>query len=463
MKITLYGAAGDVTGSAYYIQTELASFLIDFGTFQGSKEENSHNSIFPPIDCTKLNAVLLTHAHLDHSGRLPLLTKRNYSNPIYATPSTIELAELILLDSVKVQTSEQERINRKRTKMGLQPEEMPYSESDVQQVLKLFKPIPYNQSFEIAPGCNIRAHEAGHILGSVSYELTVNENGSQKVIVFSGDIGPYDMAIIQDPMPFIKADLVFMESTYGDRDHKSQDDTLTEGIELVKKAIKNKGKILVPAFAIGRTQELLYYMARAVESDNLPTIPIYLDSPMGIEASEIYVKHTELYDDEALDLLKRGIIKGDLSGIHVSKTSDESKALNSIDGPCMIIAGSGMCNAGRIMHHLRNNLPNPQTSLMITGYQGEGTLGRRLLDGAKTVRIFGEDIAVNAEVHSLNGLSAHAGQSDLLRWFDRIASTHPKLVLSHGEDRSRIPLAEIIEKKYGIKAILPKFGDVITL
>ncbi len=463
MNITLYGAAGNVTGSAYYIETESANLLIDFGTFQGEKENDHFNSEFPPIDCNKLDAVLLTHAHLDHCGRLPLLTKRGYKNPIFATQSTIELAALILNDSVKVQSSEIHRTNRKRLKMGLQPVEMPFGEEDIQKVFDLFKPIPYSESFRIASGCSLRAHEAGHILGSVSYELTVNEKGTQKVVVFSGDIGPYDMAIIQDPMPFVKADLVIMESTYGDRDHKSQDDTLDEGIEVIKNAIKNNGKILVPAFAIGRTQQLLYYMAVAVEQKDFAEIPVYLDSPMGIEATRIYGKHVELYDEKAIEMLKKGVIKGDLSRIHVSQTPDESKAINAIEGTCMIIAGSGMCNAGRIMHHLRHNLSKPETSVMITGYQGSGTLGRRLIEGAKTVKIFGEEIEVKAQIHSLNGLSAHAGQSDLLRWFDKIAASKPKLVLSHGEDLSRIPLAKIIKEKYGIDAILPELGEVITL
>jgi len=463
MKITLYGAAGNVTGSAYYVQTEQATLLIDFGTFQGEKDEDNMNASFPPIDIQKLDAVLLTHGHLDHCGRLPLLTKRGYSNPIYASPATMELAQLILMDSVKVQTSELQRTNRKRMKSNLPPLDMPYNEADIHKVLELFKPIPYNSPFEIAAGCTIIAHDSGHILGSVSYELVVQEKGIKKVVVFSGDIGPYDMAIIEDPLPFDKADLVFMESTYGDRDHKSQDDTLSEGIEVVKNAIKNKGKILVPAFAIGRTQQLLYYLARAVYLDNLPEIAIYLDSPMGIEATRIYGKHTELFDTEALELLKKGAIMGDLSQIHVCKTSDESKALNETEGPCMIISGSGMCNAGRIMHHLRHNLSKPQTSVMITGYQGYGTLGRKLIDGEKTVKIFGEEIEVKAQIHSLNGLSAHAGQSDLLRWFDHVAHSKPRLVLSHGEDRSRTPLAEIIRKKYDIDVILPHFGEVIEV
>jgi metallo-beta-lactamase family protein len=462
MKITLYGAAGNVTGSAYFVQTNHAALLIDFGAFQGESDE-MQNHLTVPFNVGLLNSVLLTHGHLDHCGRLPLLIKKGYANPVYATGATIELAKLVLLDSVKVQKSELKRSNKKRAKNGLPPEEMLFDEEDVEEVIKLFQEIPYNESVRVAPGCKVTAHEAGHILGSISYLLEVDEDGKEKTVVFSGDIGPYNMAIVNDPNPFTSADLVFMESTYGDRDHRSQEETIEEGIAVVNKAIQNKGKILVPAFAIGRTQHLLYFMAKSVEADVIEEIPIYLDSPMGIEASKIYAKHIELYDKEALDLVNRGVIKGDLSRIHVSESSEESKALNGLEGTCMIIAGSGMCNAGRILHHLRHNLSNPHTSVMITGYQGKGTLGRKLIEGAKTIRIFGEEIAVNAEIHSLNGLSAHAGQSDLLRWFDAMASSKPRLVLSHGEDRARIPLAELINKKYGIQAVLPEYGEVIEL
>jgi metallo-beta-lactamase family protein len=463
MKITLYGAAGDVTGSAYYIQTGSANLLVDFGVFQGGKTADTRNRKFPPIDVKKLDAVFLTHAHLDHSGRLPLLTKRGYRNPVYGTQATIEVARLILLDSVKVQSFEVQRLNRKRLRTGLSPVEPPYSEADVQEVLQLMQPVPYNIPVEIAPGCSLRAHEAGHILGSVSYELTLEEDGRKKAVVFSGDLGPHDMAIVKDPVPFTSADLVFMESTYGDRDHKSLEATLLEGKEIVEQAMEYKGKILVPSFAIGRTQQLLYYMARAGRGEEHPVIPVYLDSPMAIEATNIYTRHTELYDEEAATLFNEGVFKADMPHLHLSVTAEDSIALNSVEGPCMIIAGAGMCNAGRILHHLRHNLWKPETMVVIVGYQGDGSLGRRLVEGAKKVRIFGEEIAVKAKVFSLNGLSAHAGQSDLLQWFGAIAPSRPRLVLSHGEDRSRGPLAEIIEQRYKIKAVLPEFGEVISL
>jgi metallo-beta-lactamase family protein len=234
-------------------------------------------------------------------------------------------------------------------------------------------------------------------------------------------------------------------------------------MELVKRAIELKGKILVPSFAVGRTQQLLYYAARAFDSGTLKEIPVYLDSPMAIDATRIYLKHPELYDDEAIAMFRSGSIKGDFSRLHLSTTAEDSMALNDLEGPCMIIAGAGMCNAGRILHHLRNNLWKPETTVMITGYQGDGSLGRRLIEGAKKVKIFGEEVAVKARVASLNGFSAHAGQTDLLKWFEPIAALKPKLVLSHGEDRGRIPLAEIIKKRYNIDPVLPEYGQVITL
>jgi len=463
MKVTLFGAAGNVTGSAYYVQSKTCNVMVDFGIFQGEKSLESNNHILPPFEVGGLNAVILTHAHLDHTGRLPLLVNNGYSGPIFATAATIEIAAIILRDAVRVQAHELRRTNRKRERIGEPPVEPDYTEDDIEKVLSLLTPIHYNAYTELAPGCLARVRESGHILGSVSIELTVEENGNKKVIIFSGDIGPQDMAILKDPDPFHSADLVFMESTYGDHDHRSLLETLTEGKEIIEKAIIQKGKILVPSFAIGRSQQLLYYMARAVHRGNLPEIPVYLDSPMAIEATKIYSSHPELYDEEAAELLRLGVIKGDLSRIIASETAEDSMALNEIDGPCMIMAGAGMCNAGRILHHLRHNLSRHETTVMIVGYQGNGSLGRRLLDGAKSVKIFGEEIAVNAHIASMGGLSAHAGQSDLLKWFDSVAGSKPILVLSHGEDRGRNPLAEIIEKRYGIKPVLPEYGDVITL
>jgi metallo-beta-lactamase family protein len=463
MRVTLFGAAGNVTGSCYYIQSALAAVMVDFGIFQGDRSLEFHNHELPPIDIKKLDAVVITHAHLDHTGRLPLLVKNGYSRPVYATPATIEIARLILLDSLRVQSYEITRTNRKRARNGLVPLEADYTEEDVEKTLSLFKPVEYNTFTEIAPGIKLRVREAGHILGSISAEITIEEKGNKKVILFSGDLGPSGMAILKDPYPFQSADLVFLESTYGDHDHRSLKDTLLEGGEIVKRAMELNGKILVPSFAIGRTQQLLYYMARAIHRANLPEIPVYLDSPMAIEATKIYSSHHELYDDETKELFRSGAIIGDFSKINISETAENSKALNNIKGPCMIIAGAGMCNAGRILHHLRHNLSLPETTVMIVGYQGNGSLGRRLLEGAKTVRIFGDEVPVNAQIASMGGLSAHAGQSDLVNWFEQVSASKPILVLSHGEDKGRKPLADLIRKRFGTSPVLPEYGDVIKI
>jgi len=463
MKVTLFGAAGNVTGSAYYLQSRHADILIDFGSFQGDKIYEDFNHQLPPMDLHKLKAVIITHAHLDHTGRLPLLVANGYTGPIYATAATMDITGLILKDAVRVQAYELARTNRKRLRIGEPPLEPDFTEEDVEKALSFFTELPYNKYLDLATGVQVRVREAGHILGSVSVELTVKENESKKVIVFSGDLGPQDMAILKDPDPFQMADLVFMESTYGDHDHRSLRETLEEGGQIVKKAIEQKGKILVPSFAIGRTQQLLYYMTRAVSRGNLQEIPVYLDSPMAIEATGIYSNHRELYDEEAIELVNSGAIKGDLSRIHISETAEDSKALNEVEGPCMIIAGSGMCNAGRILHHLFQNLPLPSTTVMMVGYQGHGSLGRKLLDGAKTVKIFGEEIPVHAHIASMGGLSAHAGQRDLLNWLGSVVASKPVVVLSHGEDKGRVPLAELIREKYGILPLLPEYGEVITI
>ena len=353
--------------------------------------------------------------------------------------------------------------NRRRQRKG-QPLAQPlYSAEDVEKVLKLLTPIPYNQPVEITAGCMLQVHEAGHILGSGSLELTVTEDGRKKVVVFSGDLGPHGMPIIKDSEPFASADLVFMESTYGDRDHRSLEDTFNEAREAISWSLQNNGKILIPSFAIGRTQQLLYYIAAGLEKGEFPDIPVYLDSPMAIEATKIYMNHPELFDTEAIDLLDKGVLKKDLSKLHTSVTPEESMAINSLTGTAIILAGAGMCNAGRILHHLRHNLWNPGTTVLIVGYQAQGSLGRQLVEGAKKVRIFGEDILVRAKVYTLGGLSAHAGQTGLVQWFNAVAGSKPRLVLSHGEDRARIPLANLIEQRYGIRAELPEFGDTIEV
>lgn len=463
MKITFLGAAGEVTGSAYYLQTGISSVLLDCGAFQGGSSADAKNGKLPSVDIKNLDAVVITHGHYDHTGRLPLLFKLGYRNPIYATEATIDLTRLILMDSVKVQESEISRINRKRVRLGLSEFEPDFDQADVDGVLSLMKAIPYDEKVSIAEGIVFRGREAGHALGSISIELTLSAFGKEKVVVFSGDLGPDALAVLKDSHPFTHADLVIMESTYGDHDHKSLPETLREGGEIIRNSLLQKGKILVPSFALGRTQQILFYLARAIDRGQLPELEVYLDSPMAIEATRIYLKYPELFDAEMNELYDSGEIKGDLSRIHTTESSEESKAINEVAGPCMIIAGSGMCNAGRILHHLKHNLSDPKTTVMFVGYQAEGSLGRKLSDGAKTVKIWGEEIEVNAQIEKMGGLSAHAGQSDLMKWFAAIAASKPGLILTHGENEARNCLSGLIEEQYGIKALLPEMGETIEI
>jgi len=463
MKITFYGAAGGVTGTSYYCQSGDSRILIDCGMFQGKKQDEERNKSAPPVDYNNLNAIVLTHAHLDHCGRLPHAYRSGFRGPVYGTAATLDLVALVLRDSLKVQTSDLEKINRMRIRNGKPRVEAPFEEEDVEGVISKLRPIPYHSPFKVAPGLEVVVDEAGHILGSGSLKLIMGEGDVEKSVIFSGDLGAFGMPIVRDPEPFREANMVIMESTYGDRDHKPLQATLDEAIDIIRNAIQLKGKILVPSFAIGRTQDILYYLEQAFRQGGLPRFPIYIDSPMAIEATRIYMSHPELFDEEMQEFIESGAAEKDKGYIRPTPSAEESKHLNEVSGPCMIIAGSGMCNAGRIQHHLRHNLYKAETSVLIVGYQAEGTLGRKLVEGSKSVKIFGEQIAVRAAIHKLGGFSAHAGQSDLLKWFNALAPDRPRVVLTHGEDNARETLAEIIRHRYGINPALPKYGDSIEL
>jgi metallo-beta-lactamase family protein len=463
MKITFFGAAGGVTGTSYHIEADKSAVMIDCGMFQGGKSEELKNKFAPPVNYNSLDAIILTHAHLDHCGRLPLVMRMGFKGTIYATPATIDLVALILHDALKVQTNDLEKLNRMLLRNGKPPVKAAYDETDVEAAIRRLKPVPYHQLFPVADGVDIIVDEAGHIMGSGSIKLFVEEGGKKKTVVFSGDLGQKEMPIVRDSEPFTEADLVIMESTYGDRDHKPLQETLDEAIAIIKNAIGLNGKILVPSFAIGRTQDILYYFEEAIQKGGLPRFPIYIDSPMAIEATKIYMSHPELFDKEMKQFVTHGEMLNDPKYIHPTPTPEESKRLNDVRGPCMIIAGSGMCNAGRITHHLRHNLWRPETSVLIVGYQAAGTLGRRLVDGEKSVKIFGERIAVRAQIHKLGGFSAHAGQSDLLKWFNAVAPSRPKVVLTHGEDKAREILSGIIRHRYGLTPVLPQYGDSVVI
>ena len=467
MKITVLGAAGVVTGSAYLVASGNTRVLVDFGMFQGSRELERMNVVPDGLDPANLDAVVLTHAHLDHSGRLPLLAKHGYRGPVYATDATRDMADLILRDSAKIQESDIRRTNRERDRRqpGIKRLEPLYAIDDVEQILAQMKEMAYREPVKITPDISIRLVDSGHMLGSTSIEMSIDDlvdgEKKRKIVVFSGDLGPRGMAWLRDAVTFQYADLVFLESTYGTRNHRSLRSTLDEAEEIIVAAADRGGKILIPAFAIGRTQQLLYHLANLFHSGIVEKFPVFVDSPMAIKATSIYAEHPELYDDEAIELAREGRFKTDLSTVKAAKTTEQSKAINDVRGTALVIASSGMCTGGRILHHLRHNLGRPETSVILVGYQGHGSLGRELVDGTDEVYIYGDRIPVRAEIHTLGGFSAHAGQTDLLHWFDGLAKSKPRVALTHGEARGRDALEEIIRNRYGLDVDKPMQGDVI--
>ena len=463
MKITIVGAAGgEVTGSSYYVQTKQASILVDCGLFQGGKKSEALNR--PPTpEKKKLDAVVLTHGHLDHTGRLPLLAKRGHRMPVYGTPATLEMAALIMRDAARLQVADNERKNRRRARAGEPPEEPLFTPEDAEKIIPCLKPVPYQQPFQVAPGIKAIWTEAGHMLGSASVQLIVEEDGKTKRVVFSGDLGPKGALILKDFEPFKHADLVFLESTYGDRDHRPFKETVEEFVRIVKDTVDHRGKILVPTFAVGRAQLLISLLSWMFRKKKVRPFPIFLDSPMAIEATNIYTRHRELFDEGMTRFVAERPLREDLKTLKLCPTAEDSMKINDQPGPCLVMAGAGMCNAGRIVHHLKASLWNPDTHVLIVGYQGHGSLGRRLVDGEKRVSIHGEKIAVKARIHTLSGFSAHAGQTDLLTWFRAIAPSKPRVILIHGEDNQRRILAQKIQQRFKLSPQIPAMREVIKL
>lgn len=468
MKIIPYGAAGGVTGSCFLVDIKKSKILVDCGLFQGFSVDVSANRIPSGIQVEKIDAVILTHAHLDHCGRLPLFVKAGFAKKIYATEATIEVAKLILLDSAHLQESDAERESRRRARTLRKPIEPLYTTEDVKRVFPLFVPVKYKEEFEPAAGMKAKFAEAGHLLGSASVELFVNDVGVKKSVLFSGDLGAPNVPILRDPEKIADEnfDAVFIESTYGDRDHRDLNATVAEFRNLLEQAIEKKGKVLIPTFAVGRAQQLLYYLGEFFAAGTLPKIPVYLDSPMAIEASMLYRKHNELFDEETLNYEKNHTFAAALSSLKLCRTGEESRALNDISGPCVIMAGAGMCNGGRILHHFKNNLWKPTTTVLICGFQAEGSLGRLIAEGRKRVRIYGEEISVQAKVYTLGGFSAHAGQTDLLRWLAPLVekkAKRPRVVIVHGERRQRETLSQKIHVRFGIRSALPNLGEAVLI
>ncbi|MEZ6242174.1 MAG: MBL fold metallo-hydrolase [Phycisphaerales bacterium] len=463
MRIRVLGAAGEVTGSCYLVETSKARVLVEFGLYQGGAHTEAKNRRLPPIDPATLDAVVLTHAHLDHSGRLPMLPRAGFKAPIHATAATIELCDILLRDSAYLQEMEAARTSKRRIRRGRNPVQPLYTTSDVDQLMPRFVRADFDTPKEVAPGVVARWVEAGHILGAASVQLDLEDKGARKTVVFSGDIGPKHAPLLRDPKTFQRADVTILESTYGDRDHPPLDKSVEKLAEIIRSARTPKGKVLIPSFAVGRTQQLIYFIGRLREDGRLQDPRVYVDSPMATSATTLYKSHRELFDDESWAIIDQGDSCLDFPGLRFTKDASESIALNPLGDGVVIISAAGMCTGGRILHHLKHNLWREETHVVFVGYQGQGTLGRRLVEGAKSVSVMGEPIRVRAQVHTLNGFSAHAGQTELVEWLATMRDSGPRVYLTHGEDPQRHALAAKIDEKLMLKAKLPAWGESIEL
>lgn len=439
-RLTFHGATRIVTGSAYLLETERATLLLDCGLIQGSRKEEQANSKPFPFDIHQLDGVILSHAHLDHSGRLPKLAADGYNGPIYTTEPTRDLLTVLLKDAASLQKRDVEWENKRRKRAGKSELEPLYTDEDVEQALSLCRGYDYGVRFEAAPGVEICFREAGHILGSAIVEIHIREDGKEKKLVFTGDLGNSDAALLRDPETISSADILLLESTYGDRDHRSLNATLEEFEQIIVEASKSGGNILIPAFAVGRTQELIFHLGELYQKGLLRQQAVYLDSPMAIATTEIYHRHQDLFNKEdraAMRHAHSGSLHRFLPVLRYSRTTEESMRLNRIEGGAIIIAGSGMCNGGRIRHHLKHNLWRRDAHVVIVGFQAQGTPGRALVDGAETYPMAGEEIIVKATIHTLGGFSAHAGQSQLLQWVSGFTEKKPRIYLVHGDAEAK--------------------------
>ena len=462
MHIEFHGAAGEVTGSCHLVSVAGRRILLDCGMVQGSRQSEERNALPFPFDPVAIDAVVLSHSHIDHSGRIPYLVKCGFKGPIYTQKASRDLCRIMLKDAAYLNEKEAEWENRKRERKGLKLLDPLYTVQDAQVAMRQFKGVAYNARTKIAPGITLRLSDAGHILGPSIVKLWLEEKGRKRKLVFSGDLGTPDKPILQDPNFIEDADLVLMESTYGDRLHRPAEETQREMVEIFRQAEKAKGNILIPAFAVGRTQRLLYEFAKHYDDWHLNRWHIFLDSPMAIEATEVYARHTELYDAEAAALWEKNRHQPLLPNLHLSRTANQSMQLNQVRSGAIIIAGSGMCTGGRIKHHLKHNVWRKHCHIVIVGYQAEKTPGRMLVDGARHIRLWGETVRVNAKVHTIGGLSAHADQSGLVDWY-RHFKNRPTLMLVHGETDSTRLLAERIQAELGMRPHIAQPGERIDL
>lgn len=466
MKITFCGASKTVTGSNYLIEAEDKKLLLDCGMFQGSAREeqmNFESFIYNPKD---IDYLILSHAHIDHSGRIPKLVKEGFNGKIYTTHATYDLCEIMLMDSANIGMQDAEWENRKRVRKGLTPIEPLYNTNDVKESLKLFKPVYYNQEIKIDDTFTFRLQDAGHILGSAIVELFINEEGKTTKLVFSGDLGMPERPILTDPGFIEDADYLIIESTYGDRDHPTYTDSTKSLIKFIDDTSQKGGTVVIPSFAVGRTQDLIYQLNSYYDGEGMEEykkVPIYIDSPMAVSTTKVFEKNSNLFDEDAKNLILSGDNPFDFENIFYVRDVEESKRLNSVKYPKVIISASGMATAGRVRHHLKHNLWDPKNSVIIVGYQAEGSTGRKLVEGAKKVSLLGEEIKVEASIYSLQGFSAHADRSMLLNWIGHFKKFPKKIFLVHGEEKAITALKSEIENKWQANVHVPDLGDSVEL
>jgi len=460
-KLTFLGAAGCVTGSKYLVEAAGKRLLVDCGLFQGTDDLKQRNWNPLPVDAKTFDYGILTHAHLDHTGWLPVLVKDGFNKPIFANAATIELTTILLKDSGHLQEEEAENAVRNKWSKHPQPRAL-YTSADVDPVLRLLKPMRRSGGFDISPEFHVESYDAGHILGSSSLELTITEGGKKTVIVFSGDIGRYDQPILNDPQtPAAKQiDALICESTYGDREHEAGDPLAILG-DVVNRVVKRGGSIVIPAFAIGRTQTFMYYLRQLEDLQKIPKVPVYVDSPMALDATDLYLKHHEDHDLEFTRDEKNGGDPLNVHEFHLTRSVAESKAINDVKTPCIIISASGMVTGGRVLHHLAHRLSDPRNAVILGGFQAEGTRGRALQEGAKALNLYGQSVPVAAEIIEMGQFSAHAGKSELLRWLMGLQSKPKQVWMTHGEPSAAQALQRAVTEKFGWKAAVARYLDAV--
>lgn len=468
MKITFLGAAKTVTGSCYLIETQNTKFLVDCGLFQGHSKEDALNAEEFPFNPSELDYIFLTHAHIDHSGRIPKIYNDGFKGDIYTTKATAELCAIMLPDCGHIQEFENEWQNKKRKRAGKFPIEPIYTYQDALDCIKLFKKVNYGEALKINDEIKVRFNDAGHILGSSIIEFWILEKGKETKIVFSGDLGNSDMPILRDPTIIENADYLVIESTYGNRLHENQNNRFEYFVDIINETISKGGNVVIPSFAVGRAQEVIYELNKEKDSNDsklkkLFSIPVFVDSPLAISATEVFRNNLDCYDEEAREYIDNGDNPLDFPGLKFTRSADESRALNERSDSAIIISASGMCEAGRIKHHLKHNLWRKESTVLFVGYQAQGTLGRKLVDGAKKVKIFGEDISVNARIEMIEGFSGHADKDGLLSWIEGFNRKPSKIFIVHGEEDSMVNFAGEINDKFNIETIIPEKGESFVI